>query len=54
MNYLPITGIIFLFGYLFVRKLSNLIYHSDRYTKALDQKFNYDDLVEENKTEIEK
>jgi hypothetical protein len=53
MNYLPITGIIFIFGFVFVKRLSHMIYYSNRYTKALDQKFNYDEVVVDKEIKME-
>ena len=48
------TIVIVLFGYLFVRRLANLMYYNKNYKEQLDRKFNIDAVLDEKKEEDEK
>lgn len=48
MKYYIIVAVILLIGYFWVRRLADLIYNNEKYTKGLDRKFNYDQVLPEN------
>ncbi|MBF7096432.1 hypothetical protein [Alkalibacter mobilis] len=52
MKYYAITAVIFILGFIVVTRMSNMIYKSQRYKDALDRKFNFDEICEDNDQDL--
>jgi hypothetical protein len=47
MKYYIIVAVIVLIGFFWVKRLSGLIYNNEQYTQALNRRYHYDDVLDE-------